>query len=70
MEDTANVIGYIHHNPVAAGLVKHSSEWKYSDYNEWAEMISSTRNVIKYRKPLFEPLIDYVEFVENYKKEP
>lgn len=32
--DVANVVGYIHHNPVAAGLVKHPSEWRYSDYNE------------------------------------
>ena len=70
MEDAANVIGYIHHNPVSAGLAKHPSEWKFSDYNEWAEKISSTRKVVKYRESLFGPLDDYVEFVENYRKEP
>ena len=69
-EDTATIIGYIHHNPVAAGLVIHPSDWKYSDYNEWSEKISSTRKVTKYREMLFGPLVDYEEFVENFKKEP
>lgn len=69
LEDIVNVIGYIHHNPVAAGLVKHPSEWKYSDYNEWAEKINATRKVTKYRKSLFGPLSDYVEFGENYRKD-
>ena len=68
MEDLANVIGYIHHNPVAAGYVRHPSDWNYSDYNEWSEKISSTREVTRYREMLFGSLVDYVEFVENFRK--
>ena len=67
IEDAANVIGYIHHNPVAAGIAKHPAEWKFSDYNEWAEKTHSTREVAKYRNRLFGPMVDYVEFVENFK---
>jgi REP element-mobilizing transposase RayT len=64
-EDTATVIGYIHQNPVAAGLVKHPSEWMFSDYNEWAGKTGSARKVVKYRENLFGSLVDYEEFVEN-----
>lgn len=66
-EDAANVIGYIHHNPVAAGFAKLPSDWKFSDYNEWAEKTHSTRDVAKYRNIFFGPLVDYVEFVDNFK---
>lgn len=70
VEDTVNVIGYIHHNPVASGLATHPSEWKYSDYNEWTGNRGSTRKVVEYRENLFGSLIDYVEFVDNFKKDP
>jgi hypothetical protein len=46
-------------------LAKHPSEWKFSDYNKWAEKICTTHKVVKYRVNLFGPLDDYVEFVEN-----
>ena len=32
--------------------------------------MGSTRKVVKYREALFGPLVDYVEFVENYEKQP
>ena len=29
-----NIIRYVHLNPVRAGLVRHPSDWRYSDFNE------------------------------------
>jgi putative transposase len=68
--DLAQVVGYIHHNPVAARLVKHASQWKYSDFNEWAGNTCSSRKVMQYREMLFGSLKDYVDFVENLTDEP
>lgn len=65
-DDLATVVGYIHHNPVATGLVKDASRWKYSDLSEWAGMTGSPRKVVKYREFLFGPKFDYLEFVANY----
>lgn len=53
LEDLATVIEYIHQNPVAAGLVRDASQWKYSDYNEWTGKVVSSRKVGKYRKLIF-----------------
>ena len=66
-DDLSTVVGYIHHNPVAAGLVKDASNWKYSDLNEWAGKIGSPRKVIQYRDLLFGPEFDYLEFVAKYR---
>ena len=65
MDDLANVVGYIHQNPVTAVLVKDASQWKYSDYNEWAGIVGSSRKVVQYREFLFGTLDDYVGFVNK-----
>jgi putative transposase len=35
-------IGYMHHNPVARGLVQDASEWKWSSYQFYATGTSGT----------------------------
>ncbi|MBU0495935.1 MAG: transposase [Chloroflexi bacterium] len=36
-EYAVHLCGYLHLNPVAAGLVAHPTEWPYSNYREWIE---------------------------------
>jgi putative transposase len=65
LADLASVVGYIHQNPVAAGLVKDASQWLYSDYNEWAGKVGSSRKIVQYRELLFGHANEYIEFVNT-----
>lgn len=66
LEDLATVVGYIHLNPVTAGLVAEPSGWKFSEYNEWIEKDKNTRKVVDYRQALFGSVQDYKDYIERF----
>ncbi len=54
---------YIHLNPVRAGLVEHSNDWKFSSYQFYT---ARRQNTIVKNKIVLDQVSDYETFVENY----
>ncbi|MBN1398089.1 MAG: transposase [Bacteroidetes bacterium] len=58
---------YIHLNPVIAQLVKEPHEWRYSDYSDWINSITSTKlPAHRVRDEYFSSGIEYKKFVLDY----
>jgi len=49
----AETIKYIHLNPIKAGLCQRPEKWVYSDYQEWAGLKETTRNIVIERDNFF-----------------
>lgn len=60
----ANVCGYIHLNPVMAGLVFLPQEWSFSDYAEWLNSSDTTMPQVRLRNQLFRDGDAYKIFVQ------
>ncbi len=57
---------YIHHNPVAAGLVKMPADWKYSDYPDWVESLKSGVTDLSLRDAYYKRPEEYKRLTEEY----
>jgi hypothetical protein len=53
----AQLIAYIHNNPVAAGIVQLPGDWPWSTFQEWA----GKRTLIPYERYISEEYIEYLE---------
>ena len=53
----AQLIAYIHNNPVAAGIVQLPGDWPWSSFLEWA----GKRTEIPYERYISEEYIEYLE---------
>jgi putative transposase len=57
---------YIHHNPVAAKLVKLPADWKHSDYLNWIETRDGGITDLCLRNAYFETPGDYESAMNDY----
>ncbi|MCB5267802.1 MAG: transposase [Candidatus Cloacimonetes bacterium] len=53
----AQLIAYIHNNPVSAGIVQLPGDWPWSTFQEWA----GKRTLIPYERYISEEYIEYLE---------
>lgn len=62
-----HVCRYIHLNPVAARLVVHPQQWKYSDYFDWiSDATPNKKGCVKLRSKVFVSAGEYQAFVMDY----
>ena len=60
------LVAYIHHNPVAAGLVKKPELWEFSDFQQWAGMKTFQYDGKILRDTYFSEPKEYLELMKEY----
>ena len=65
-EYLANIIHYLHYNPVKAKLVKHPSDWTHSSFKIWNSKVESSMIPLELRKDLFTSTEEYKRIYEEY----
>jgi len=64
-----HLMRYIHNNPVKAGLVTHSHDWKYSNYSECAGIRTGSLYNKKFIIQNFNSTVEYKKYFEDYQAE-
>ncbi len=62
----AQLVCYIHLNPVMARLAKRPEDWEFSDYREWADLRKGRFFDPAYRGRYFRGSAEYRKLVEEY----
>ena len=57
---------YIHHNPVAAGLVSKPEDWEFSNYRDWIGSRNSELYDYKFIRENFDSNEDYKKMMNDY----